>query len=384
MTWIALLAAAFGLALAAANGANDVGKGVATLAGSRVAGIRRALWWGTGWTLGGTVGGALWGGALLSAFGSGLWCGGAPTDAAALATLAAATVWVVGATAAGFPVSTTHALVGALAGVGAAAYGFGSVRWAEVGSRVALPLLLAPLAGVVAGGVLRRLARLAPGGATRASLDCLCAEVVPAPAPVFAGEPATAHLAGIPGLRLSLAPSAVCAAHGPAAARFSVDALQWMTSGLTSFARGMNDSPKLVAVVLGVPALAASGASLSLTFALVAVGMGVGGILAGLRVTRVLADGVTPLDRVDGFAASLGTAGLVGAGAVLGLPMSTTHVACGALVGTGMQREERTVNRRAVRGFLLAWVVTAPGSALLGAACLVLTRGLPSLGTGTP
>lgn len=116
----------------------------------------------------------------------------------------------------------------------------------------------------------------------------------------------------------------------------------------------MNDAPKIVALVLAASVLL-GGATISTSalFGLVAVAMVIGSLVAGRRVTHVLATKVTPMDHHEGFAANLVTAGLVTAGAVYGLPMSTTHVSSGGIFSAGIHRG--TLNRKTLRDILLAW-----------------------------
>lgn len=170
-----------------------------------------------------------------------------------------------------------------------------------------------------------------------------------------------------PHLRITTGPAEACATSQPAALRLTVDHLHWLTSGATSLARGMNDAPKIVALVVAASVLL-GGTTLSAgsLFGLVTASMVAGSLVAGRRVTHVLATKVTPMDHHDGFAANLVTAGLVTAGAVYGLPMSTTHVASGGIFSAGAQRG--TLNRRTLRDILLAWAVTLPAAAALGMA----------------
>ena len=86
---------------------------------------------------------------------------------------------------------------------------------------------------------------------------------------------------------------------------------------------------------------------------------------AGKRVTAVLAERVVPMDHRQGFVANLVTAALVGPGAALGLPMSTTHVSSGAIIGVGIP-ERAGINWKTVKHMGLAWVVTIPVAAALG------------------
>jgi PiT family inorganic phosphate transporter len=108
-------------------------------------------------------------------------------------------------------------------------------------------------------------------------------------------------------------------------------------------------------------------------FALVALGIVAGSLIAGRRVTAVLAENVTRMDHREGFVANLVTAALVGPGAALGLPMSTTHVSSGAIIGAGISKEAG-VNLGTVRDMVLAWIITLPAAALLGVLAYELLR----------
>lgn len=356
--------------LAFANGANDVSKGVATLVGSGVTDYRRAIAWGTAFTAAGGALAAIFAGAMLSTFGKGLVAPGVtPTFAAALATLAGAAAWVAIATRTGLPVSTTHALVGALTGVTAAAHGVGAIQWSVLGGRVFLPLLASPLAAFLLTSVALRLAGRRPAGAGAAP-DCACAELEPGlVAQGAGGAPAAALVPGAT-LRVYTGSSAECAAARPAV-RVTLDHLHWLSSGATSLARGMNDAPKIVALALAAAALGPSaGLSAPALFASVVAGMVIGGLVAGRRVAHLLAEKVTTMDHREGFAANVVTAALVTVGAVQGLPMSTTHVSSGGIVGAGARR--RALRHGTLRDIALAWVVTLPAAALLGTAAYAI------------
>ncbi len=358
--------------LAFVNGANDVSKGVATLVGSGVTDYRKAIAWGTVFTAVGGLLAVLFAGAMLSTFGKGLVAPGVtPTFSAALATLAGAAAWVAIATSTGLPVSTTHALVGALMGVAAAAYGVGAVQWSALGGKVFLPLLASPLASFLLTWVALRLtsSRSAAAGSVT---DCACAELEPA---VVTQGPSCAPAAALlPGstLRVYTGSAAECAAAGTAV-RVTLDHLHWLSSGATSLARGMNDAPKIVALALAAAALGPSaGVSAPMLFVSVVAGMVFGSVVAGRRVTHVLAEKVTTMDHREGFAANLATAALVMVGAVQGLPMSTTHVSSGGIVGAGVRRG--ALRHRTLRDIALAWVVTLPGAALLGTMAYGIAR----------
>src|SRR5574341_657999 len=129
MTSDILLISVVGAFIAFVNGANDGSKGIATLAGSGLTSYRRAILWGSVWTLAGGMAGSVWAGAMVKTFGTGLLGPGVtPSFVAALAIIMGAALWVLFATLTGLPVSTTHAIVGSLAGVGTMAYGVAGVR----------------------------------------------------------------------------------------------------------------------------------------------------------------------------------------------------------------------------------------------------------------
>ncbi|MHB1845616.1 MAG: inorganic phosphate transporter [Deltaproteobacteria bacterium] len=359
------LVIAIGAGLAFANGSNDVSKGIATLVGTGVASHSRAIAWGALWTGVGGLLGARFAGAMLETFGSGLFAPGiTPAFTAALAALVGAAGWLLFASRTGLPVSTTHALVGSVVGVATLAGGVASVRWGSLGAKVLLPLALSPLAALALTGALLRATRPARGGV---AADCLCADV--APTMVTAMGPMLA--AGRVQLRLTTGTQAECVRGEPAALRLTLSQLHWITSGAASLARAMNDAPKMVALLLSCSLLLGKvGRSAGSLFAVVTAGMVLGSLIGGRKVTRRLATDVTAMDAREGFIANLVTAGLVGSGAIFGLPMSTTHVASGGIFSAGAERG--SLNRRAVRDILLAWVVTLPVAAALGMGAYVV------------
>ncbi|MHB8416819.1 MAG: inorganic phosphate transporter [Myxococcales bacterium] len=357
-----------GFGLAYANGANDVSKGIATLVGSGVTDCARALRWGALCTAAGGLLGAVLGGAMVRTFGAGLLSAGVvPTFAAAAATLAGAAAWVLLSTRTGLPVSTTHALVGSLAGVAWMAYGPAGMRWGALGGQVFLPLLASPLVAVAG-----TLALLAWTRGPAAAVDCVCAQVTPA---ALSPTPDGAALLAPAALRIVTGSSAQCAAEAPNAIRFTRDRLHWLTSGAAAGGRALNDAPKIVGLILAASLTGGAAAPSSpLLFAVVTAGMVGGSLAAGRRVTRVLAEKVTPLDAREGSSANLVTAALVGSGALLGLPMSATHVSAGAISAVGLSRH--SLDGRTLRDIALAWGVTLPAGALLGMAAYALVRWL--------
>ena len=297
--------------VAYANGANANFKGVASLFGSGTTGYWTAVKWATVTTAAGCLT-AIWGaGSLLNAFtGKGL----VPVDLAAdprfvLAVAAGAGSANLLAARLGLPVSATPLLRGGLLGAGLAARP-GSVDFRKLWDGFARPLLVAPVLAIVVGGavysILRSL-RLAPDHRTR-----------------------------------------------------TVDVLHFLSGGAVCFARGLNDTAKMAALAVGGAGL---GVQASMTWVLIA--MAVGGLVSARRVADTLAHKITGMDPGQGFVANLATSALTTTASLHGLPVSTTHVSVGALLGIGITTDQ--ARWKTAVPVLLAWVITLPAAALLSA-----------------
>lgn len=351
------------LCLAYANGANDNFKGVATLFGSGVTDYRRALWWGTAATFAGSVAAVILAEKLLKAFsGRGLVddaLAASPEYLAAVGCGAGLTVFV--ATLIGMPISTTHGVLGALVGAGWAA---GSpIDIDKLGTTFLLPLLVSPLLAVVATGLCYSLfhAVRLRFGVTEQTCFCVGTETIE----VAPRLDATLMLKRVEQLTVSCGTTVTC--RNQYAGRFwgvevaqVVDRLHYLSAGAVSFARGLNDTPKIAALLLVVPLFGKVGA-----IVLVAALILIGGLVSARRVAETMSRKITPMNHGQGFAANLVTSAVVLSASHLGLPVSTTHVSCGALFGIG------AVNRQArwkmIGTILLAWVTTLPCGAALGA-----------------
>ena len=370
-----LLVVGVAIFIAYANGANDVSKGIATLTGSGVTSAGRAILWGGVWTAAGGLLACVVAGAMLSTFGGGLLHQeGGSTAAVALASIFGAGAWVLFSTRFGLPVSTTHALAGGIVGVGIAAYGLDGVVWGVLGKKVFLPLFLTPFVAISLAAILARLWRVKKDSKEKACI-CVTSTAGAAMSPNGSGAAVgtAMMIAAPPAVTVQTGTEASCAVHGRQTVRLTLDHLHWLSSGATSFARGMNDVPKIVALMLVAAALT-DGAALTgvLPFAIVTGAMFAGALIAGMRVTKVMANDITEMNHREGFQANVITAGLVSAGAVFGLPMSTTHVSASAIMGTATQRGKGALKGKKVREMLLAWVITLPAAALLGAGSYAL------------
>ncbi|MET8155524.1 inorganic phosphate transporter [Sphaerisporangium sp. NPDC005289] len=331
------------LALAAANGANDVPKGVATLAGAGVTRIRTAILWGTVATAVGCLVSLTLASKMTALFSKGI-VSAAPTPAFAVAVLVGTVFWVILATILKLPVSTTHALVGALLGAGSL-FAADAVQWNGLLGKVVQPLLLSILVAYAISAVLGVITRKVV--ATSAARKARAAEQAP-----DGGALATT----------------VNVQEEVTRAQKAIGVGHWMTSGLASFARGMNDAPKIVAI--GSFALV-GGMTPTTLLLLVTVAMAVGGLVGGSRIADRLAYSVIKIPHVEGFTANLTTAALVGLGATLGLPMSTTQVSAGAISGIAANDLSR-LNKKTVRDLLIAWLLTPPVGAAVAAGVYLL------------
>jgi PiT family inorganic phosphate transporter len=356
-------------ALAAVNGSNDVPKGVATLAGAGVTRYRTAVAWGTAATLAGSIVSISFADRLTKLFSKGIVTAD-PTPAFTLAVLTGATFWVGLATVTRLPVSTTHAIVGSLVGAGLL-LGPGAVAWHNLPARVVQPLLV----GIGVAYAISFLLNLLPSRLP----ECVCLEVDEAPVtpPGAVGAASGAALASavsLPLPRVSTGTRADCAVHGTlvrARPLGLVNGAHWVSSGAASFSRGLNDTPKIVA--LGAVALVPAGMTPTQILAVVAGAMAAGSLVGGLRVARRLGEGVVRMSHVEGFKANLTTAVLVGLAANRGLPMSTTHVSTGAIAGTAGANLSR-LSGRTLRHFALAWTVTPFVAGLVAAGAYALAR----------
>lgn len=304
------------LAVAYANGANANFKAVASLYGSGTTGYRRAMQWAALTTATGSIASMVLAAGMLKAFsGKGLVPDALIAGPAFLPAVAGGTALAgLLATRWGFPVSTTHLLTGALLGVGWAA---GEVHEGRLWQNFVQPLLFSPVLAVAVGGllylVLKRF-RLAPDHRTR-----------------------------------------------------PLDALHFLSAGAVGFARGLNDTPKMAALLLGVGWLSGEAGPLAIV-----VAMTLGGLISARRVAETLAHKITDLNPGKGFAANLATALLVATASLHALPVSTTHVSVGALLGIGITT--RQAKWRTVIPVLAAWVATLPCAALLAALLFALLR----------
>ena len=351
--------------LAFANGTNDVSKAIATLVGSGVTTYRNAIAWGTLWTMAGAGAAAFLATAMVKTFSSGfLRADLLIPSALAPSILSGALLWVLLASRTGLPVSTTHALIGSLIGASLLAFGSHGLIWTTVSNKIALPLLLSPFLSLALSFVVHPLIGLVAG---RWEGTCVC--IMPSHRALVSidagGGTRTWFQAKSIGIPVAAVPSQ-CDRARLSGLIIGLDSIHWLSSGLTSLARGINDAPKIAAMLLlGSTAVWPNTALQITAFASVAIAMGVGSYWGGRRVTEMLAERVTKMNHVEGLSANLVTSSLVLLSGTLGLPVSTTHVSSSAIIGIGLRKGIRGVGWSTVRDMVLAWIVTLPATALL-------------------
>ncbi|MDQ0808169.1 inorganic phosphate transporter [Priestia megaterium] len=302
--------------LAAENGGNDVSKGVSSLVASGYASALTAIIYGVIMTAIGGVCSFFLASKLVGLFTAGLMSPDYQlTGIMALAMALGATLWVALATKFSLPVSTTHAIIGAVILVACISQGVSSVLWGNLGSKFVLPLLLSPVLGLCIAWLLN-----------------LFIDKIKINPQVGKG-------------------------------------IAWISSGLICFVRSVNDTPKIVAIALLVSVLNGSSEQSSTLpfsfFILVTVAMSLGSLIKGLPVTELLAKKVTKLDENSSLSAVFTTTSLVMASSQFGLPASTTHVSTSSIIGAGLKNGRKAMNFGVIREIILSWVVTLPGAGII-------------------
>jgi PiT family inorganic phosphate transporter len=139
-----------------------------------------------------------------------------------------------------------------------------------------------------------------------------------------------------------------------------IDTCHFLSAGVVSFARGLNDTPKIVSLILIIQAFSIQGGAIA-----VAVAMAIGGLLNARKVAETMSKKITEMNAGQGFSANFIPDILVIAASNFGLPVSTTHVSVGSIFGVGLI--SRKANAKVFYQILLSWVLTLPIAAALSA-----------------
>lgn len=352
--------------LAYSNGANDNFKGVATLFGSQTANYKTAIWWATATTLAGSIFSVFLATSLVKSFsGKGLVPDAiADTSEFHLAVALAAGLTVILATLTGFPISTTHGLTGALVGAGFVAIG-SQVNLAALQKSFLLPLLLSPLVAIPLSSFVYGLARYLRVRYGVQKEWCLCAGQTQRVVPM--AQPDSTNL-----LQVITTPDIAIDTEENCTQRYTgrflgvksqqlIDICHFFSAGVVSFARGLNDTPKIVSLILIIQMFSIQGGVIA-----VAVAMAIGGLLNARQVAETMSQKISQMNAGQGVSANLVTGALVIAASTFGLPVSTTHVSVGSIFGVGLVSQK--ANARVFYQILLSWILTLPIAAILSAA----------------
>jgi PiT family inorganic phosphate transporter len=348
--------------LAYYNGANDNFKGVATLYGSGTLNYKTAITIATIATFLGSISAIFLAQGLVASFsGKGL----VPQDVAGATNFlmsvgAGAGLTVLLATRLGFPISTTHSLVGGLLGAGLMAVGL-DVDFYRLGGAFFIPLLVSPFIAFALGAtvywVFTRTRRAM--GITKESCVCI-------------GEPKqfvpVTQLANNENIDLNIAqpiiPQLVVADTKKcvdiytdrvwgASVQKLLDMAHIVSGAAVSFARGLNDTPKIAGLLVAAQAI-----SIQFSMIAIAIGMAIGGLLNARRVAETMSHKITDINHGQGLSANLVTSFLVIIASKFGIPVSTTHVSVGSIFGIGMISGNR--NNKVIGSIILSWLITLP------------------------
>lgn len=317
-----------------------------------------------------------------------------------IAVLISAGVWLNIATLFGFPVSSSHATVGAIAGVGCVAIGVQAVDWQSIGM-ISLTWVITPVvSGAIAAlfySVIKRqiLDQSNPLVQLREWIPWLSAALmtvfgvivlptVSEPIEQFLGLNLPNH--DIPLLLGSVGAIAITVFNWNALERTaSPEALiakfQVLSACFVAFAHGSNDVGNAIAPLAVIDYIQTTGTVPLNDFhvPLQVLVLGGVGIVAGLavlgkKVISTIGEGIIPLQPSGGFCAELATATTILIASRIGLPVSTSHALVGGVVGIGLVQSLKSIQFTTLRSIALTWLITIPVSAGLGAVLFLVIR----------
>jgi len=348
------------------NGANDNIKGVATLYGSNVVNYKKAILWGSFTTATGSMLALILAQKLISNFsGKGL------LPAQMLNTIPinipialGAGMTILIATRIGMPISTTHSIVGALIGTGIVAAG-NAVNYARLISVFLVPLLLGPLFAFFLSFVLYKIFRSVRLKLRIDEESCVCAGEKVYTIALPADTAPQLLLQEVKKIDASVDSISSCKKSYTGeffgvSAQSILNIAHFISGGFVSFARGLNDTPKLLGLFIFFNVI-----DPNLSLFAVALTMLAGGLLSSKKVSETMSKEITPLNDGQGFTANFATGLSVISGSLFGLPLSTTHVSVGAIFGIGASNKQR--NSKVMKKIISSWVLTLPIAAVFGA-----------------
>ena len=396
-----ILAIVFGVFMAWGIGANDVANAMGTSVGSGAVTIKQAIIIAVIFEFSGAI---LAGGEVTATIRKGILDAALFTNDPHLlvygmmASLLAAGSWLLIASSFGWPVSTTHSIVGAIVGFGAVGVGVDAVAWGKV-IKIVISWIASPvLAGIISFTLFRSLQNLIidtqdPFNNAKKYVPYYMFLVgfVVSLVTIFKGlkhvglsfSTSTSYLLSLGfGLlvaiigtlmirNIHLDPDENIDFHFTSMERvFGV--LMIITAAAMAFAHGSNDVANAIGPLAAIYSVIESGGAigsksvLPLWILLVGgAGIVVGLVTYGHRVIATIGTGITQLTPSRGFAATLAAAATVVIASGTGIPVSTTQVLVGAVLGVGLARGMAALDTRVINRIFLSWIVTLPAGALM-------------------
>jgi len=306
------------------NGLHDSSNVVATVISTRAMRPRLALWMAA---IANGVGPLLFGVAVAETIGHEVVAERAVTLPVVYAALLAAILWNVITLKLGIPSSTSHALIGGMVGPVVAGYGTGAILTSGL-LKVLLTLFLSPFLGMIAGyWIIKLCFFLARGASPRVNVWFQRGQIV--------------------------------------------------TAATLALSHGTNDAQKTMGIIaLGLMATGHM-ATFSIPLWVIlasAVAMGAGTLFGGWSLIRTLGAGFYRLRPVHGFSAQIASSAVILGAALMGGPVSTTHVVSSAIVGAGSAERVQKVRWGVVNQIVVSWFLTIPAAAALGALLYAIIR----------
>jgi PiT family inorganic phosphate transporter len=405
-----ILAATFGIFMAWGIGDNDVANAMAPSVGSKALTLKQAVVLAAIFEFAGAY---LAGGEVTKTIRKGI----VETEAFAgnpdlliwgmLASLLAAGTWLVIASTKGWPVSTTHSIVGAVVGFAAVGIGMDAVSWSKVGT-IAMSWVISPiLAGGIAFMVFISIQKLILN-----THDPLKNAIKYGPYYLFVAmfiislvtlKKGLKHI----GLDLSTAESFLIAifigaaialvgaylvrkvepdtqnqssSFGNVEKIFGV--MMIFTAASMAFAHGSNDVANAVGPMAAVINIAQTGniaASSSMPAWVLLIG-GIGIVIGlatyGYKVIATVGNKITELTPTRGFSANLAAGITIVLASFTGIPISTTHTLVGAVLGVGLARGIASIDLRVVGNIFMSWMITLPAGAILSIMFFFMLKGM--------
>ncbi len=326
-----------------------------------------------------------------------------------LGALLAAAIWLMVASWRGWPVSTTHSIVGAVVGFAIAGIGIEAVNWGKIGQIVASWVVSPVLGGTIAFILMISIRRLILNtdnpflNAKRwGPVYVFLVGFIIALVTLFKGLkhlkldlsiPMSFLAAAIIGLiiaaigwalinRVQVDEQADKEHHFASVEKVFVPMMLFTACGM-AFAHGSNDVANGVGPLAAVYGLVQSGGEVAQKseLPLWILGLGGFGIVVGLatfgyRVMRTIGTKITELTPTRGFSATMAAAATVVLASRTGMPVSTTHIAVGAVMGVGLARGIGAIDLRVIGGIFVSWIVTLPIGGVLAAFFFFTLKGI--------